>query len=90
MAQVDFTNYFPILFWFFILFFIFYWLNYSYILPYVYIVLLVRGSYYMLKFYKVKRKFSFFNKHKANKNSITNVVFIKLGKKSELYNVAAF
>jgi hypothetical protein len=44
----------------------------------------------MLKFYKVKRKFSFFNKHKANKNSITNVVFIKLGKKSELYNVAAF
>lgn len=64
MAQVDFVNYFSILFWFFFLFIIFYILCYSLVLASIYSVLFVRGSYYILKFYKIKNKFVFFPKYK--------------------------
>jgi hypothetical protein len=64
MAQVDFLNYFSILFWFFILFILMYILNYSYITSIIYSILYIRCFYYASNFLKIKNKFNFFLKYK--------------------------
>jgi hypothetical protein len=66
MAQVDFLNYFSILFWFFILFIIYYLSNYSYILPSLYSILFTRFALFHLYLSKLKAKFNYFFKHKYN------------------------
>ena len=54
MAQVDFINYFSILFWFNFLFVFFYLINYSYIVPVIYNNLYIRSK--SLQFYINKNK----------------------------------
>ena len=66
MAQVDFLNYFPILFWFFFLIIIYYILNYSYILPGLYSILYIRFFLLNLYLIKIKYKFNFYFKYSFN------------------------
>jgi hypothetical protein len=56
MAQVDFANYFSILFWFYIIFVIYYLVNYSLLLPSIYSTLKVRKNIYIFYFIKIKVK----------------------------------
>jgi len=56
MAQVDFVNYFSILFWFYIIFVIYYLVNYSILLPSIYSTLKVRNHIYFSYFIKIKIK----------------------------------
>jgi len=56
MAQVDFVNYFSILFWFYIIFVIYYLVNYSLLLPSIYSTLKVRKNIYISYFIKIKVK----------------------------------
>jgi hypothetical protein len=58
MAQVDFVNYFSILFWFFILFVIYYVINYSFLLPNIYATIYTRYSLYKESILVLKVKFS--------------------------------
>jgi hypothetical protein len=44
MAQVDFVNYFSIIFWFNLLFLLFYLLNYTYIVPIIYNNIYIRSK----------------------------------------------
>ena len=74
MAQVDFVNYFSILFWFFFFFNFFYFLCYSIILPLIYSILFVRNIFYIKKFLKVKNKFNFFQKYKVFISSIEDLI----------------
>lgn len=46
MAQVDFVNYFSILFWFFLLFVIYYIINYTVLLPNIYSIITIRYNIY--------------------------------------------
>ena len=69
MAQVDFANYFSILFWFFILFISFYVINYSYIIPSIYSIIYIRYSYYIAEYYQVRNKFNFYPKYKNTVSS---------------------
>lgn len=46
MAQVDFVNYFSILFWFFVSFIIYYSINYTILLPTIYSILCIRYNTY--------------------------------------------
>jgi hypothetical protein len=56
MAQVDFINYFSILFWFYIVFVIYYLVNYNVLFPSIYSVLKVRSNIYIYYFNKIKSK----------------------------------
>jgi len=56
MAQVDFVNYFSILFWFYIVFVIYYLVNFSVLLPSVYSSLKVRSNIYFSYFIRMKSK----------------------------------
>lgn len=56
MAQVDFVNYFSILFWFYLIFVIYYLINYSLLLPSIYSTLKVRRNIYFSYFVKIKSK----------------------------------
>ena len=56
MAQVDFVNYFSILFWFYIIFVIYYLINYTLLLPSIYSTLKVRRNIYISSFLKIKSK----------------------------------
>jgi len=56
MAQVDFVNYFSILFWFYIVFVIYYLVNFSVLLPSVYSTLKVRNNIYIYYFIRIKLK----------------------------------
>ena len=56
MAQVDFVNYFSILFWFYIIFIIYYLVNYILLLPSLYSTLKVRRNIYISYFIKIKCK----------------------------------
>lgn len=58
MAQVDFVNYFSILFWFFILFVIYYLINYSLLLPNLYSTIATRYNLYKESINLLKIKFS--------------------------------
>ncbi len=58
MAQVDFINYFSILFWFFILFIIYYLINYSLLLPNLYSAIITRYNLYKESVFILKLKFS--------------------------------
>lgn len=69
MAQVDFVNYFSILFWFYILFVLYYCINYSIVFPSIYSILKTRYYLYKKYIYKLKSKFNGFIK---NNTIITN------------------
>lgn len=56
MAQVDFVNYFPILFWFYIIFIAYYLINYSFVLPSIYSTLKIRRNIYISYFIRIKSK----------------------------------
>lgn len=63
MAQVDFVNYFSILFWFFLLFIIYYLINYSFLLPSIYTIINVRFYIYKQYINAIKIKFSSYIKN---------------------------
>ncbi len=56
MAQVDFVNYFSILFWFFIFIVIYYLLNYSVLFPSIYSIITVRYNMYKWLITRLKSK----------------------------------
>lgn len=67
MAQVDFVNYFSILFWFFLFFIIYYLINYSILLPSIYSVITIRFNIYKkynnilkLKFNRYIKNYNFY------------------------------
>lgn len=66
MAQVDFVNYFSILFWFFLLFIFFYIIIYCYIIPAIYSILYIRSTYYKSEYNKTQNKFNFYPKYKSS------------------------
>lgn len=63
MAQVDFVNYFSILFWFFLLFVIYYLINYSFLLPSIYSIISTRFFIYKQYINSIKVKFSSYIKN---------------------------
>ena len=63
MAQVDFVNYFSILFWFFLLFVIYYLINYSFLLPSIYTIINTRFYIYKQYINSIKIKFSSYIKN---------------------------
>jgi len=63
MAQVDFVNYFSILFWFFIFFIIYYLINYSFLLPSIYTIVNTRFYIYKQYISAIKIKFSSYIKN---------------------------
>ena len=74
MAQVDFVNYFSILFWFFIFIVIYYLLNYSVLFPSIYSILTVRYNMYKLLITKLKYKIGTYIKNYTY--SISSNVYI--------------
>ena len=76
MAQVDFVNYFSILFWFYILFVVYYLINYSIILPSIYSLLKVRYNIYVKYFIKLKLQLNYYIKNIINFIVIKNIFFL--------------
>jgi len=76
MAQVDFVNYFSILFWFYILFIVYYLINYSIILPSIYSLLKVRFNIYVKYFIKLKLQFNYYIKNVINFIILKNIFYI--------------
>lgn len=76
MAQVDFVNYFSILFWFYILFIIYYLINYSIVLPSIYSLLKVKYNIYFKYFIKLKLQFNYYIKNFLNFIVIKNIFFL--------------
>jgi hypothetical protein len=82
MAQVDFVNYFSILFWFFLLFIIYYLINYSILLPSIYSIIFIRHNVYKELVTIIKLKFNSYIKNLNNyyflkNNYITFLFFLK-------------
>jgi len=76
MAQVDFVNYFSILFWFYICFIVYYLINYSIILPSIYSLLKVRFNIYVKYFLKLKLQFNYYIKNVINYIILKNIFYI--------------
>jgi hypothetical protein len=76
MAQVDFINYFSVLFWFFFLFIVYYFINYSFLLPIIYSSLSSRVMIYKSFLKTIKYKNINFFVRIINKN--INYFFIFL------------
>lgn len=83
MAQVDFVNYFSILFWFFILFVIYYLINYSLLLPNLYSTIATRYNLYKESINVLKIKFGrYIKNYFFNINSkVTYAIFLFFIKK---------
>jgi len=83
MAQVDFFNYFSIIFWFVLFFSIFYILNYIYIIPFLYSNLFIRFKYFLFYYNKIKNNITFYVKLKFQN-------FIAIHKFNIMYLVLKF
>jgi hypothetical protein len=63
MAQVDFVNYFSILFWFFLLLIIYYLINYSILFPSIYSIIVTRYNIYKALISSLKNKLNCYTKN---------------------------
>lgn len=86
MAQVDFINYFSILYWFFIIFIIYYLINYSILLPSIFSLVSTRHNIYKELVITIRLKFNSYIKNLYNyfifKNSYISFLFLL---KSNIY-----
>jgi hypothetical protein len=88
MAQVDFVNYFSILFWFFLLLIIYYLINYSVLFPSIYSIILTRYNIYKTLINKLKNKLNFYIKNNMFIiNSYNFIIFTFFLKKSIYLNI---
>lgn len=88
MAQVDFVNYFSILFWFFIFIVIYYLLNYSVLFPSIYSILTVRYNMYKLLITRLKSQIgSYIKNYTYSINSNVYIVFSFFLKKWTYLNI---
>lgn len=74
MAQVDFTNYYSILFWFFFSFLIYYSINYGFFFPTIYSSISLRAKLYNVSLIKLKSIISGYIKYNNKYN--TNFIYI--------------
>jgi hypothetical protein len=78
MAQVDFVNYFSILFWFFLLFIIYYLINYCFLLPSIYSIITTRFNIFKEYIFSLKSKFSSYIKNYTFYITLKNIYIIFL------------